>query len=99
MHPRPSEYGLIPDLEYNGFVIDKYFNIYCNGKLVRFPQCWSLESAKSTIDQSIAKKAEIRPGVDYGKALFTLTHEEQQERDRQDEEDKINQYFESQLDI
>ena len=97
MQHRPSEYGLMPDLEYNGFVIDKYFNIYRNGKRINFPQCWSLESAKSIIDQSNAAKAEIRPGVDYGRALQILTHEEQQERERQDESDKIDQYFEMQL--
>ena len=98
MQPRPSEYGLMPGLEYNGFVIDSTFNIFKNGKRINFPQCWSLESAKSIIDQSNAAK-EIKPGVDLGRSWFKLTHEEQQERDRLDEEDKINQYFESQLDI
>ena len=97
MQPRPSEYGLMPDLEYNGFVIDSTFNIFKNGKRINFHQCWSLESAKSIIDQSNAKKSEIRPGVDYGRALFVMTHEEQQERDRQDEEDKINQYWDMEL--
>ena len=97
MQHRPPEYGLTPDLEYNGFIIDSTFNIFKNGKRINFPQCWSLESAKSIIDQSNAKKAEIRPGVDYGRALQILTHEEQQERDRMDEEGKINQYWESEL--
>ena len=94
MKHRPSEYGLMPDLEYNGFVIDKYFNITKNGKPVRFPQCWSLESAKSIIDQSNAAEAHIKPGVDLGRSFFKLTHEEQQERNRLDEEEKINQYWE-----
>jgi hypothetical protein len=96
MQHRPPEYGLMPDLEYNGFTIDKYFNICRNGKRVKFPQCWSLESAKSIIDQSNAAKI-IKPGVDLGRSLFKLTHEEQQERERQDESDKIDQYFEMQL--
>ena len=94
MHPRPSEYGLMPDLEYNGFVIDSTFNIFKNGKRINFPQCWTLESAKSIIDQSNAAKAQIRPGVDFGKSFFKLTHEEQQERDRLDEKDKIERYWE-----
>jgi hypothetical protein len=97
MHTRPPEYGLMPDLEYNGFVIDSTFNIFKDGKRINFPQCWSLESAKSIIDQSNAKKA-IRPGVDYGRALFILTHEEQEQRDRDREEERVNQYWERELD-
>lgn len=96
---RPAEWGTMDPLEYKGFVIDKYMNITKDGKPIftsRCMQCWSLQEAKNLIDAS--EKARALPSLSNYSPMVLLDHDEYQERDRQDMEDKLNNYYEMQND-
>lgn len=89
-------------INYNGFEINEHNEIFYNGKRIfkaLWQMCNSLKQAKAMIDKSNSEKKRQVSNINLGasaKKLFDLTHEENQERELQREQEKLEQYFLSQ---
>lgn len=81
-------------IEYSGYQIDpSTFQIYKNGKEIKFPQSYCLESAKATIDAS----NRLKDMLDIGRYQLSslLDEDDHREREQIREREAIEQYFET----
>lgn len=94
---RPAEFGNGITTQYRGFEISDRFVISKNGKVIPFGECWSLQQAKITIDQSLAAWDKLHDKQASLRKLNGSCELEDGQQRREYEENQINNYFDTQL--